>query len=149
MFFRICKLRSWLFQFLGKILHKPSHASALHLIRRHYILSVGSYRRSKRGRNDASDDLNLESSKLAHISTPISRSTVPDMTSLFTSGWQLSKFKKRPKMPPQTASGGISREKFMLGSPNFTWLSGITWPTNLPDMTSLVTSSRQQNAIKY
>ena len=32
---------------------------------------------------------------------------------------------------------------------NFTHLSGITGPTNLPDMTSLVASGRLQNAIKY
>ena len=32
--------------------------------------------------------------------------------------------KKPSKMPPQTASGGISRERFKQGSPNFTRLSG-------------------------
>ena len=34
-------------------------------------------------------------------------------------------------MTPQTASGGISRERFKRGSPNFTWLSGTAGYTNL------------------
>ena len=53
------------------------------------------------------------------------------------------------KMPPRTASGGISRERFKRGSPNFTRLSGTTVPTNQPDMTPLITSGRLQNSIKY
>ena len=57
--------------------------------------------------------------------------------------------KNLSKMQPQTASDGISRERFMRGSPNFTRLSGITGTTNLLDMTSLVTSGRLQNAIKH
>ena len=56
---------------------------------------------------------------------------------------------KPSKMPPQTASGGISGERVKQGSPNFKQLSGITGPTNVPDMTSLITSGRLQNAIKY
>ena len=58
--------------------------------------------------------------------------------------------KKKPsKMPPYTASGVISREKFMRGSPNFTRLSGTNVHKNLPDMTSLISSGRLQNAIEY
>ena len=53
------------------------------------------------------------------------------------------------KMPPQPASGGISRERLTRGSPNFTRLSSITGPTNLLDMTLLVPSGRLQNVIKY
>ena len=56
-----------------------------------------------------------------------------NMTSLATtSGWQLSKFKKPSKIPPPPASGGISRERYKQGLPNFTHLSGTTGPTNLP-----------------
>ena len=51
-------------------------------------------------------------------------------------------------MPPQTASGGTSRERIMRGSPYCTRLSGITDSQSLPDMTSLVASRRLQNAIK-
>ena len=63
--------------------------------------------------------------------------------------FNFKKLKKRLKMPPQTASGGISREMFRSGSPNFTRLSGTTGATNLFDMTSLVPSGRPQNASKY
>ena len=139
-----------------------------------------------------------------HISIPTPWSAVPDMMSLATSGWRLSKLKGRTKMPnptdsllysswiawakitkvyrpsdanlpyictgydvisyfrseatakqsskmsPQMASGGISRERFKRGSPNFTQkLSRTTSPKNLPDTTSLVTSGRVQNPIKY
>ena len=52
-------------------------------------------------------------------------------------------------MPPQTASDGISRERFKGGSLNFTRLSLTTSPTKLPDMASLVASGLLQNAIKY
>ena len=47
---------------------------------------------------------------------------------------------KPSKMPPQTASCGISGARFKRGSPNFTRLSGTTGPTNQLDMTSLVNS---------
>ena len=68
----------------------------------------------------------------------------------FTNDFQLEVIaKKLSKMPPQTASGGISWEWFKRGSPNFTQLSRITGATNLPDMTSLVASGRLQNTIKY
>ena len=56
---------------------------------------------------------------------------------------------KLSKMPLQTASGGISRQRFMRVSPNFTRLSWITGPTNLLDITSTVASGRLQNAINY
>ena len=136
---------------------------------------------------------------MAHISPPTYWSNIPEMTSLTTSGWQLSKFKEWPKMPNptalllyisrtvraritkfygcnkaslpyigtgydvtayfrseatakrqskmplQTASGGISREKFKRGSPNFTQLSGITGPTHVLDSTTLVASGRLPN----
>ena len=52
-------------------------------------------------------------------------------------------------MSCQTASDGISRETLRRGSPNFTRFSGITDPTNLPDMRSPVASNRLQNAIQY
>ena len=52
-------------------------------------------------------------------------------------------------MPPQTASCGISRERFKRESPTFTRLAGTIGPTNLPDMTSLVAPGRLQKAIKY
>ena len=71
------------------------------------------------------------------------------MTSLTTSGWQLPKFKKRSKMLPQAALGGISRERFKQETPNFAQLSETTGPTNHSDMTSLVASSQLQNAIKH
>ena len=61
----------------------------------------------------------------------------------------VTEVQKRSKMPPQTASGRISRESFKQGSPNFRWLSEITDPTKLPHTTSLVASRRLQNAIKY
>ena len=96
----------------------------------------------KRAENDNSDGYNLESPKSTSLfTTPV--------TSLTTSDWQLSKFKKQSKMPPQTASGRISRERFKRESPNFRRLSGTNGPTNLWDMTSLVASGRLQNAIKY
>ena len=38
---------------------------------------------------------------------------------------------KKTKMPPHTASGGISRDRFVRGSPNFARLSWIADPTNL------------------
>ena len=69
------------------------------------LCTVGSYRRSKRVEDDASDGFKLESPKSAHTtSTPIFRSTIPDIMSLTTSGWQLSKLKNRSKMPHPTAS---------------------------------------------
>ena len=75
---------------------------------------------------------------------------MPDMTTLATSGWQLSEcLKKRSKMPPQTALGGISRERFKRGSRNLTRLSRTTAPINLPQMTSLAVFGRLKNAIKY
>ena len=45
---------------------------------------------------------------------------------------------KTSKMTPQTALGGISRERFKQGSPNFTGLSGISGPHRLAgyDITS-------------
>ena len=47
-------------------------------------------------------------------------------------------------MPPQTASGGMSPERFKQGSQNFICLLYTIAPTNLPDMTSLAVSSRLQ-----
>ena len=46
------------------------------------------------------------------------------------------------KTVENAASGGISRECFKRGLPNFTGLSGTTVARNMPDMTSLVTSGR-------
>ena len=49
---------------------------------------------------------------------------------------------KPSKMPPQAALGGISRERFKRGSPHLAGLSGTTGPTDMPDMTSLITYGR-------
>ena len=60
--------------------------------------------------------------------------------------------KNQSKMPPPMVSYGISWERFMTimrGPPNFKCLSGPIGFTNLPDMTSLATSGRLQNAINY
>ena len=46
------------------------------------------------------------------------------------------------EMPPTTASGGISRERFHLGSSNFTRLSRTSGPTNMPEMGSPAPSGR-------
>ena len=56
--------------------------------------------------------------------------------------------KKPSKIPLQTASGGIFRKRFKRRS-SCTRLSETTSPTNVCDMTSLVTSGRLKNAIKY
>ena len=52
-------------------------------------------------------------------------------------------------MPPPTASGGISQERFRRGSRTFAGLSGTIGSQNLPNMTSLAASGRLQNAVKY
>ena len=57
--------------------------------------------------------------------------------------------KKLSEIPPPTASGRISREQFKHGSRYYTYLLSTVCLTNLPDMTSLSTSCRQQNATKY
>ena len=57
--------------------------------------------------------------------------------------------KRQSKMPLQTAPGGISRESLKRRSPNFTLLSGMTGPTQVPDMTSPVACGRLQNVTKY
>ena len=57
--------------------------------------------------------------------------------------------KKRSKLPPPTASGGISQEWFKLRSRNFTHLLMTIGLTNLPDTTPLTSPSRLRNAIKY
>ena len=76
----------------------------------------------------------------------VGSTTTLDMTSLAALGWQLSKFKKRSKMPPLTALGGIFQELFKL---NFTGISWTIIPTNEPDVTSVAVSGWQQKAIKY
>ena len=58
--------------------------------------------------------------------------------------------KKTIKCHLKRRRGKIFRERLQRGSPNtFTQLSWTTGPRNLPDMMSLVTSGRLQNAIKY
>ena len=89
----------------------------------------------------------LERPNFTGTSTPNCPTFAPVMTSLCTSGRKLQR-KKTSTMPPQTASGGISREKFKRGSPNCTRLSRTSGLINLPEMTSLVASDRLQNAIK-
>ena len=66
------------------------------------------------------------------------------MTSLTTSGQRLSQ-KKLEEMPPPTASGGISRERFEQGPPNCTDLSATVDFTTMLDMTALATSGWLQN----
>ena len=56
--------------------------------------------------------------------------------------------KKPSKMPPSTASGGISRERFLRGLRHFTGLSGTIGPTRLLDMTSLAVSGLLQTVTK-
>ena len=80
---------------------------------------------------------------------PIGSANIPDMSSLTNFRLAVIEVQKRSKMPPQTASGGISPEWFKRGSPNFEQLSETTGPTNRSDMTSLVASSRLRNAIIY
>ena len=53
------------------------------------------------------------------------------------------------KMPLPTASGGISRERFKLGSRSFWRLSGTIGLTNMLDVTSLAASGLLQNAVNY
>ena len=61
----------------------------------------------------------------------------------------LSTSSRLSKIPPLAASGGISREQFEQGSRHFTHLLRTIDLTNLPDMTSLASSGRLQNAIKF
>ena len=56
---------------------------------------------------------------------------------------------KQSKIPPTTASRGISQERFKLRSWNLTCLSKTNGPINLPDRTSLAASGRLQNVIIY
>ena len=74
--------------------------------------------------------------------------TTLDTTSLTTSSWQLSKFKKRSKMLPPMACQ-ISRERLKPGSRKFYKLIGDSRSTNLQDMTSLAVSGWLPDAIKY
>ena len=62
-----------------------------------------------------------------------------DVTSLNTSGWQLSKFKKRVENAASDGFGwNFSRKVYARMAKFHTIvLSGITGPTNLPDMPSL------------
>ena len=64
---------------------------------------------------------------------------------------RITKFyrEKLSKIPPPMTSGGISRERFKLGSLNFKCLSRTCDPTNLLQMASPAPSSRLQNAIKF
>ena len=59
---------------------------------------------------------------------------------------RLEVVREKSKMPPPTDSGGISRERFKLGSP--TCLPRTSGPTNLLEMASPGPSGRLQNAIK-
>ena len=52
-------------------------------------------------------------------------------------------------MLPQTALGGISREKFSEDHRISHGYQEQLAPTNLPDLTSLVASGRLQDVIKY
>ena len=92
---------------------------------------------------------NLESPKLAGTSRPTRSKSITDMTLPAVSDRHLSKFEKRPKMPHPTALGRISPEGVKRGSRNFMHLSGTASHRNQPDMPSLDSSSRIQNAIKY
>ena len=56
--------------------------------------------------------------------------------------------KKLSKIPPPTALGGISRERFKLGSLNFTHLSRTFGLIHALEMTSLAASGPLKNVIK-
>ena len=78
---------------------------------------------------------------------PLLSTNPPDMTSISTSGQKLLQ-KKMSKIPPPTASDGISQERFRLGSPNFTHLSATVGLTNLLERTSLAVSGRHLSRLE-
>ena len=79
----------------------------LHRIWHHYMLPVGSYRRSKKGRKWRRRHLQPRITKIGiYIYAAISWSAIPDMMSQTTSGRKL-KLKKHSKMPLLTALGQI------------------------------------------
>ena len=84
----------------------------------------------------------LELPHFTGISTPTCPTFPLDTKSLTSSGQKLQR--KTFENAASDGLGGISRERFKWGSLNFTQLSGITAPTNLPDMTSLVASGRRK-----
>ena len=64
--------------------------------------------------NDASDLFNVDSPNLAHTSKPTSWTARPDMMSLSTSGWQLSKFKNGRKCCLRRLRCRVSLEPFFI-----------------------------------
>ena len=87
------------------------------------------------------------------LSWTIGLTNMPDNTLLAASSrlWNVIKYctqvhKTGPKLSHLTAHGRISPEWFKKGLQNFTSLSGTVSPTNLPDMTSLASSSRLQKS---
>ena len=71
--------------------------------------------------NDASDSFNLESPKLAHTSIPTSWSTLPDMTSLTTSGQKLQRTKNSRNVASDGFGSNSSAAAFCL--PTNWWAS--------------------------
>ena len=73
------------------------------------MTSVGRYHRCRSSRNWGSHTISrkrfdLESPNVTQNFIPVGSTTIPDMTSLPTSGRHLSKFEqKQPQMPPPTA----------------------------------------------
>ena len=91
-------------------------------------VSSSSFIRHKVRQSYISRTVDIEVQNFTRTFTPVGSKTTPVMTSLPTSGWQLSKFKKRSKMPPSTDSGGICRERFKWGPANSTRLSWTIGP---------------------
>ena len=85
----------------------------------------------------------LEPFRKTRMVTSLGSTTTPDMTSLATSGWQLSKLQNGRKCRLRRLRCYISREPFELESPNFTSTSIPTCPTVASDATSLTTSGRK------
>ena len=137
-------------------LSEPLHPSGiqLHRIWCHYVLLVGSYRRSNNGLKWCLQRLRCcisrgtfetESPNITGTSMLTCPIFATDMTSRTTSARKLQR-KKTWKMPLQVQ---FLETILCDDPPNFTRLSGITGPTNLLDMTSLVASDQLQHSIKY
>ena len=79
---------------------------------------------------------------------PTYSKVIPDMTSPATTGRHLSNFEKRLKMPPPTALGRISPERFSEDH-KIVHISAAVSLIYLQDMTWLAASGWLQSAIEY
>ena len=120
-------------------LHVPSQWSGLqpHRTWRHYLLPIGSYRRSKNSRKFRLRRLQSRNTKLG---TYIHTDVLNSHTGYDVTGYLWSKVKKRLKMPSSTALGGISRERLKPGSQNLTSSSETIGPIKPPDTTPIPVS---------